>query len=141
MKTGDRINICSEEKLRTVNSDAVDYIGQLGTVTSAYGTYKGEPWWDVRMDKNKLEFCLPEQCLHVIGTTSGGTNMIIAIRIVSVPTQQARETGKVEEIIVPVTEVAANDQNAAIALVAAQNADKLSGLKGPEIKVIATNIG
>lgn len=71
------------------------------------------------------------------------TYMLIAVTILKTPSVKAQEAGETETIVAPSTEVVAHDNNAAIALVAAANAEKITALKeeGAKLRVIVRQIG
>lgn len=149
MNKGDRARICGDD-YTLIDVGLHSHKGKMVTIISevtpdeacSYPKYRDghkasidglgtSPYW------------FPARTLEPIETrrTQKETKtMIVQVRILKKPTIEAQEKGATEEIIVPVTEVVASDVDSGIAIVAAKNAAAIAGMKGPEIRVIASPV-
>lgn len=119
-----------------------------------------EAWWVTLNDGLTFnEYYVPTGCLALtddvdpyldydtqqrkIETKKEETYMLVAVTILKTPSVKAQEAGETEQIVAPSTEVVAHDNNAAIAIVAAANAEKITALKeeGAKLRVIVRQIG
>jgi hypothetical protein len=114
-----------------------------------------EAWW-VTIGANTSPYYVPLCCLALTDDaefrfgseqpkteTKKEENMLIAVTILKTPSVKAQEAGETEQIVVSTKEVVAHDNNAAIALVSAEHAIDIVGLKeeGSKLRVLVRQIG
>jgi len=164
MKSGDKVILINQKRLNDVNLP--EWEGRQGTLdipmTStqivAYGGMKGEAGWWVH--SRNARFYIPVSCIRLVEPTTCSNEqdlqstttvttikqkeqntMLYIVRVLRKPSVKAQEAGEVESILVPATEIVANDGYAAAFAVGAANTAAINGVKSPELKVIVKEIG
>ena len=164
MKSGDKIILINQERLNEVNLGRWEGMrGMLDIpMTSAqivaYSQMRGENGWWVQMDG--CRGYVPISCIKLVEPTTCSNEqdlqstttvttikqkeqntMLYIVRVLRKTSVKAQEAGEVESILVPATEIVANDGYAAAFAVGAANTAAINGVKSPELKVIVKEIG
>lgn len=137
MNEGDAIEVINMDRLKEYGYS--QYHGRAGKITKAYGLHNGKPWWYFRLPDMGYDLCLPETCLQLrypsttntitINQKENNNMYVYTVRMLQVPNTLAQQAGEKEKIVVSATDVVAENEYSAIAIVAADNADAVKAVQ------------
>jgi hypothetical protein len=106
-----------------------------------------DAWWVSLGHGPTSDYYVSAGCLQVTVTKQQQTQKetsdmyLYSVAVIKTPSVIAQQAGAIDETIVPATETMANEPNAAIASVCADNAEAIVKAKGSTIRVVVKQVG
>lgn len=150
MKVGDSVRVrgdITDAQLIGVGINSpFEAIRTKNTLSELDSTHLSSDGRNLRASRLKESgWFVPTEWLEEISSSTtterSKTSMVFNVTVTSVPTLRAQENGDEETIIVPSEQVVAKEQNAALLLAGANNADAINKVKGSTLRAIVQQVG